>query len=92
MVCDFRTRPTGECEIIPRNYREGVDKIGATDREALRQARWVAGRNEGNATPTAAEAAFLELALAAWRGSNGAGRRALREHLKNLTPAMARLD
>ena len=32
--------------------------------------------------PTPAEAAFLELALTAWRSTNGAGRKALREHLK----------
>ena len=38
------------------------------------------------AAPTAAEAAFLELALAAWRASNGAGRRALRKYLRNLLP------
>src|SRR5262245_9157535 len=36
--------------------------------------------------PTAAEAAFLQLALAAWRGSTNSGRRALREHLKGLLP------
>jgi hypothetical protein len=32
--------------------------------------------------PSAAEAAFLELALTAWRSTNSAGRKALREHLK----------
>jgi len=32
--------------------------------------------------PSPAEAAFLELALAAWRSTNGAGRKTLREHLK----------
>ena len=35
-----------------------------------------------DAAPSAAEAAFLELALAAWRSTNSAGRKALREHLK----------
>lgn len=34
--------------------------------------------------PSAAEAAFLELALAAWRATNRAGRKALREHLKSI--------
>jgi len=34
------------------------------------------------ASPTPAEAAFLELALAAWRATNSAGRKALREQLK----------
>jgi hypothetical protein len=32
--------------------------------------------------PTSAEKAFVELALAAWRASNSAGRKTLRTHLK----------
>jgi hypothetical protein len=32
--------------------------------------------------PSPAEATFLELALTAWRSTNAAGRKALREHLK----------
>lgn len=35
-----------------------------------------------DAAPAAAETAYLELALAAWRSANSAGRKALREHLK----------
>jgi len=35
-----------------------------------------------DASPTPAETAFLELALAAWRATNSAGRKALREQLK----------
>ena len=35
-----------------------------------------------HAAPSAAEAAFVELALAAWRATNSAGRKALRDHLK----------
>ena len=35
-----------------------------------------------DAAPSAAETAFLELALSAWRSTNSAGRKALREHLK----------
>lgn len=35
--------------------------------------------------PSQAEAAFLELALAAYRSTNAAGRRALREHLRAIT-------
>ena len=35
-----------------------------------------------DALPSAAETAFLELALSAWRSTNNAGRKALREHLK----------
>lgn len=36
------------------------------------------------AVPSAAETAFLELALAAWRSTNSAGRKALREQLKDI--------
>lgn len=36
------------------------------------------------AAPTPAEAAFLQLALAVWRGSSSTGRKALRAHLKDL--------
>jgi hypothetical protein len=36
------------------------------------------------ALPSAAEAAFVELALAAYRSTSAAGRRALREHLRGL--------
>lgn len=35
--------------------------------------------------PSATEQAFLDLALAAWRATNAAGRRALRQQLKALT-------
>ena len=35
-----------------------------------------------DASPTPAETAFLELALAAWRATNSVGRKALREQLK----------
>jgi hypothetical protein len=38
------------------------------------------------ATPTAAEAAFLDLALTAFRSTNSAGRKALRAHLKTIRP------
>jgi hypothetical protein len=34
------------------------------------------------AAPTPAEKAFLDLALAAWRATNSAGRKALRQHVK----------
>ncbi len=39
-----------------------------------------------DAAPSAAEMAFVELALAAWRATNSAGRKALREHLKQYLP------
>lgn len=37
-----------------------------------------------DAAPTPAEAAFMELALTAWRATNSAGRKVLREQLKAL--------
>jgi hypothetical protein len=37
-----------------------------------------------DAAPSAAETAFIELALAAWRSTNSGGRKALREHLKTI--------
>ncbi|HYP30899.1 MAG TPA: hypothetical protein VES00_03465 [Burkholderiaceae bacterium] len=36
------------------------------------------------AEPSAAEQQFLELALKAWRATNAAGRKALREHLRQI--------
>ena len=41
---------------------------------------------QASPTPSAAEAAFLELALAAYRATNAAGRKALRDQLKALLP------
>lgn len=38
----------------------------------------------GDAKPTPAETAFLELALTAWRATNSAGRKALREGMKQV--------
>lgn len=49
-----------------------------------RPAGWL-DEDHKDAVPSAAESAFLELALAAWRSTNSAGRRALREHLKTIT-------
>jgi hypothetical protein len=38
-------------------------------------------------SPTAAEKALMELALAAWRSTNSAGRKALRAHLEAVVKA-----
>lgn len=46
-----------------------------------RPAGWLDTERKG-ASPTPAETAFLELALAAWRATNSSGRKALREQLK----------
>jgi len=37
-----------------------------------------------DSAPSAAETAFLELALAAWRSTNGSGRKALRQQLGDM--------
>ena len=37
-----------------------------------------------HSAPSAAETAFLELALAAWRSTNGSGRKALRQQLGDM--------
>jgi hypothetical protein len=44
-------------------------------------AGWLDERQK-DAAPTPAETAFMDLALAAWRATNAAGRKALREQLK----------
>lgn len=49
---------------------------------------WLDEARSENA-PSAAEVAFLELAAAAWRATNSAGRRALREHLRRVLAAAA---
>ncbi|MDO5691996.1 MAG: hypothetical protein Q4G70_05900 [Pseudomonadota bacterium] len=41
--------------------------------------------------PSAAEQAFLALALAAWRASNAVGKRELRQHVKRIVDAKAAL-
>jgi hypothetical protein len=50
---------------------------------AGRPAGWLDQEREG-ARATAAEAAFLELALAAYRSTHAAGRKALRMHLQGV--------
>jgi hypothetical protein len=52
-----------------------IETLGARPAGWLDEAR-------KDAPPSAAETAFVELALAAWRSANGAGRKALRAHLK----------
>ena len=44
---------------------------------------WLDGPRKAT-VPTSAEAEFVELALAAWRSTNGAGRKALRAQLKTM--------
>ena len=42
--------------------------------------------------PTAAERSFMELALAAWRSTNSAGRKALRSQLESMLEPAAQAD
>ena len=42
-----------------------------------------------DSSPTAAEKALMELALAAWRSTNSAGRKALRAHLDSMVRSSA---
>jgi len=51
------------------------------DSACARPAGWL-DETRKDAAPSAAESAFLDLALAAWRSTNSAGRKALRGHLK----------
>jgi hypothetical protein len=51
-----------------------------------KQAGWLDEAREDN-SPTAAEKALMELALAAWRSTNSAGRKSLRAHLESIVKA-----
>ncbi len=48
-------------------------------------AGWLDQVREDEAPLTSAETAFLDLALEAYRATNGVGRRALRQHLKSMS-------
>jgi len=50
---------------------------------------WLDEARKESAVPSAAETAFVELALTAWRSTNSAGRKALREHLKGIAAKAA---
>jgi len=61
-----------------------------------RQIEAVSGKPAGwldevrkQSVPSAAESAFLELALAAWRSTNSAGRKALRDQLRAIVAGAA---
>ena len=51
--------------------------------ECARPAGWLDETRKDIAS-SVAETAFVELALSAWRSTNSAGRKALREHLKDV--------
>ena len=79
-----------ELEISPsmwsqiKSSRPIGDKLARQiERHQSKPAGWLDEAREMTA-PTAAEKALMELALAAWRSTNSAGRKALRLHLESL--------
>ena len=56
------------------------------ERHQGKPAGWLDEARE-DTSPTAAEKALMELALAAWRSTNSAGRKALRAHLESVAKA-----
>jgi len=58
------------------------DKLARQIESACNQPAGWLDESRKSTVPSAAETAFLELALIAWRSTNSAGRSALREHLK----------
>jgi hypothetical protein len=58
------------------------DKLARQIESACNQPAGWLDESRKNTVPSAAETAFLELALTAWRSTNSAGRNALRKHLK----------
>ena len=58
------------------------DKLARQIESLCRQPAGWLDEAQPSAAPTPGEAAFMELALAAFRATNSAGRKALREHLK----------
>jgi hypothetical protein len=60
------------------------DKLARQIESACQQRAGWLDETRKDATPSAAEAAFVELALFAWRSTNSAGRKALREQLKDV--------
>jgi hypothetical protein len=60
------------------------DKLARQIESASRKPMGWLDEARKDAAPSAAEKAFLELALTAWRATNSTGRRALREHLSEV--------
>jgi hypothetical protein len=72
-----------------KSSRPVGDKLARQIESACAQpAGWLDETRKGM-VPSAAEAAFVELALSAWRSTNSAGRKALREHLKDVVAKSA---
>lgn len=60
------------------------DKLARQIESACAQPAGWLDETRKDVAPSVAETAFLELALSAWRSTNNAGRKALREHLKEV--------
>ena len=65
------------------------DKLARQIESACDQGAGWLDETRKDTAPSAAEAAFVELALSAWRSTNSPGRKALREHLKNMVAKSA---
>lgn len=60
------------------------DKLARQIEAACEQRTGWLDETRKDTAPSTAEAAFVELALSAWRSTNSAGRKALREQLKGM--------
>lgn len=65
------------------------DKLARQIESACAQAAGWLDETRKDTVPSAAEVVFVELALSAWRSTNSAGRKALREHLKDVVAKSA---
>ena len=65
------------------------DKLARQIESACDQGAGWLDETRKDTAPSAAEAAFVELALSAWRSTNSPGRKALREHLKDMVAKSA---
>jgi hypothetical protein len=67
-----------------KSSRPVGDKLARQIESACAQPAGWLDETRKDTVPSAAEAVFVELALSAWRSTNSAGRKALREHLKDV--------
>jgi hypothetical protein len=72
-----------------KSSRPVGDKLARQIESACAQPAGWLDETRKDTVPSAAEAAFVELALSAWRSTNSAGRKALREHLKHVVAKSA---
>jgi hypothetical protein len=72
-----------------KSSRPVGDKLARQIESACAQPAGWLDETRKDTVPSAAEAAFVELALSAWRSTNSAGRKTLREHLKDVVAKSA---